>query len=107
MISLDLAKKYLQITTDHDDGIINILIEQAENRVKQFINRDYADEDEEAPAAVKGCALRLVSYYYDNRSGSKSKRTDGLGGEEYRSETEILQDISDYRRSPWLDSETT
>ena len=99
MITREIAKDWLEISIDADDTIIDLLIEKAKDRLNDFLNTEYTAET--APAAVKGCALNLVAYYYDNRDSVKSKRTDGVESKEYRDEKEILEDCIDYRRQPW------
>lgn len=101
MITLELAKKYLNIDSafTDDDTIIELFVEQAENAVTNFLNKEF---DGDAPAAVKGCALRLVAYYYNNRTGVDSENIQGLKSVDYRHQKEILEDIIDYRKSAWL-----
>lgn len=67
-----------------------------------IMSYEYDEDSVTYPAAIKGCVLRLVGLYYSNRSGVKDNEVDNLGSSNYRTETEILQDIVDYRRSPWL-----
>lgn len=103
MITLETAKSYLGIDSSFtaDDDIIEVFIESAQDDIKQFLNKVYPD-DGDTPGPVKTCALMLVAYYYQNRTGVKSDDVEGLNSVKYRDKQKILEDIIDYRRSAWL-----
>jgi hypothetical protein len=103
MITKAVAKDWLNISIDDDDAIIDLLIEKATERINNFLNTEYTELT--APATVKGCALNLVAYWYDNRDGVAVKNTSGLEAKTYRTEKEILDDIVDLRPQSWVSGE--
>lgn len=70
-ITLDEAKAFLDVVHDADDSKIQILLDAAEDEVKQFLNRDDLEDwdstissTDPVPASIKiGVLLLLQSNY--------------------------------------------
>ena len=62
IVSLDEAKEHLRVDGDDEDGLIQIYMDAAEERIKNYLDRDIPENP-----AVKLAALMLIAGYYDLR----------------------------------------
>lgn len=66
IISLDEAKKHLNVSFDDDNEYISVLIAVASERIESHIDKKF-EEFEEIPMSIKHAVLLLVGELYKNR----------------------------------------
>lgn len=68
IITLDVAKQYLNVIHDFDDLNLQLLLDGAESEAEQFINQPLTDAipegDSEIPASLKVGVLMLMQASY-------------------------------------------
>lgn len=70
-LGLEEVKKYLRVDDDHDDVLIEALIESTKEFADEFCNNPFtkADGDEQPiPAAIKVWCLKRIARNYERRA---------------------------------------
>ncbi|GKX34649.1 MAG: hypothetical protein MnENMB40S_22670 [Rhizobiaceae bacterium MnEN-MB40S] len=77
LVSTDLAKAHLNIIGNHDDELIELYINAAENWLSDYIGPVTTSEDEPVPSVlligsddIKLAVLMLTAHYYENRESA-------------------------------------
>jgi uncharacterized phage protein (predicted DNA packaging) len=72
-VSLSEIKQHLRIIGAEEEFLLHSYALAAEDAVKQFTKRDWAEEAE-IPASVKAATLLLIGDLYENREGQAEMR---------------------------------
>lgn len=74
LVSLDEAKNYLRVDIDEDDSLISMMLQSAEQHLKNATGYTYEDTEKQY-AQEKLYILLLVGYWYENRSAGANARS--------------------------------